>query len=105
MKLNKSTVDAIPLTEKGQLIYRDSDLTGFAVRATNKSKVYIVERRSSGKLYRVTIGKTNEITVVEAKKKAQQILADISNGNYIKEKNTNNDPTLNDAFELYLKQR
>ncbi|WP_414659245.1 tyrosine-type recombinase/integrase [Acinetobacter courvalinii] len=106
MKLNKSTVDAIPLTEKGQLIYRDSDLTGFAVRATNKSKVYIVERRAAGKLYRVTIGKTNEITVVEAKKKAQKILADISNGEYIKDKNKNTDqPTLKDAFELYLKHR
>lgn len=106
MKLNKSTVDAIPLTEKGQLIYRDSDLTGFAVRATNKSKVYIAERRSNGKLYRVTIGKTNEITVAEAKKKAQKILADISNGNYVKEENKKNDqPTLQDAFDLYLKQR
>ncbi|MBD0183414.1 hypothetical protein IAF18_17915 [Acinetobacter baumannii] len=30
MKLNKSTVDAIPLTEKGQKIYRDAELIGFA---------------------------------------------------------------------------
>lgn len=38
MKLNKTNVDAIALTEKGQAIYRDSDLIGFAVRATTKSK-------------------------------------------------------------------
>lgn len=69
MKLNKSNVDAIVLTEKGQAIHRDSDLIGFAVRATTKSKSYIVERRHEGKLYRVTIGKTNEITPVEAKKR------------------------------------
>ncbi|MFY0080388.1 integrase, partial [Acinetobacter baumannii] len=45
MKLNKSTVDAIPFTEKGQKIYRDAELIGFAVRVTNTSKTYIVERR------------------------------------------------------------
>ena len=48
MKLNKTNVDAIALTEKGQAIYRDSDLIGFAVRATTKSKSYIVERRHAG---------------------------------------------------------
>ncbi len=105
MKLNKSNVDAIVLTEKGQAIHRDSDLIGFAVRATTKSKSYIVERRHEGKLYRVTIGKTNEITPVEAKKKAQTILADIANGEYEKKKESSNDVTLEQAFDLYLKQR
>lgn len=106
MKLNKSNVDSIVLTEKGQTIYRDSDLIGFAVRATTKSKVYIVERRSAGKLYRVTIGRTNEITFSEAKKKAQTILAEISNGMYQKNKEQDeNNPTLQQAFDLYLKHR
>ena len=105
MKLNKSNVDAIVLTEKGQAIHRDSDLIGFAVRATTKSKSYIVERRHEGKLYRVTIGKTNEITPVEAKKKAQTILADIANGEYEKKKESSNEVTLEQAFDLYLKQR
>ena len=106
MKLNKSNVDAIALTEKGQAIYRDTDLIGFAVRATTKSKVYIVERRNAGKLYRVTLGKTNEITVAEARKKAQTILAEIANGTYEKKKYTKEDnPTLSQAFELYLKHR
>lgn len=105
MKLNKSNVDAIALTEKGQAIHRDSDLIGFAVRATTKSKSYIVERRNEGKLYRVTIGKTNEITPVEARKKAQTILADIANGEYEKKKESSNEITLEQAFDLYLKQR
>lgn len=106
MKLNKSNVDAIALAEKGQAIYRDSDLIGFAVRATTKSKSYIVERRHEGKLFRVTLGKTNEITPVEARKKAQAILSDISNGIYEKKKNAlNGAMTLEQAFELYLSQR
>lgn len=106
MKLNKSNVDAIALTEKGQVIYRDSDLIGFAVRATVKSKSYIVERRHEGKLFRVTIGKTNEITPVEARKKAQSILADISNGVFEKKKDAlTGEMTVEQAFNLYLKQR
>lgn len=106
MKLNKSNVDAIALTEKGQVIYRDSDLIGFAVRATVKSKSYIVERRHEGKLFRVTIGKTNEITPVEARKKAQSILSDISNGVYEKKKDAlSGEMTVEQAFTLYLKQR
>ena len=106
MKLNKSNVDAIALAEKGQAIYRDSDLIGFAVRATTKSKVYIVERRNEGKLYRVTIGKTNVITFSEAKKQAQTILAEISNGQYAAKKNLKeNNPTLGQALDLYLSQR
>ncbi|OUY09571.1 hypothetical protein CAP42_10885 [Acinetobacter indicus] len=106
MKLNKTNVDAIALTEKGQAIYRDSDLIGFAVRATTKSKSYIVERRHAGKLFRVTLGKTNEITPAEARKKAQSILADIANGIFEKKKDVlNNEITLSQAFDLYLKQR
>lgn len=47
MKFNKTNIDAIQLTEQGQVIYRDSDLIGFAVRATTKSKAYIVEKEDT----------------------------------------------------------
>ncbi|MFJ1518504.1 tyrosine-type recombinase/integrase [Acinetobacter sp. ABJ_C1_1] len=106
MKLNKTNVDAIPLAESGQKIYRDSDLIGFAVRATTKSKVFIVERRSEGKLYRITIGKTNEFSVAEARKQAQVLLAEIATGKY-KAKNEipKSNPTFQEAFELYLKHK
>lgn len=106
MKLNKSTVDSIPLVASGQKIYRDSDLIGFAVRATTKSKVYIVERRADGRLYRITIGKTNEIAAAEARKQAQVLLAQIASGEYQKQKTAiNNNPTFQQAFDLYLKHR
>ncbi|WP_153887046.1 Arm DNA-binding domain-containing protein, partial [Acinetobacter baumannii] len=106
MKLNKTNVDAIPLTESGQKIYRDSDLIGFAVRATTKSKVFIVERRNEGKLYRITIGKTNEFSVAEARKQAQVLLAEIATGKYkVKSEPAKNSPTFQEAFELYLKHK
>ncbi len=107
MKLNKSNVDAIPLTDKGQKIYRDSELIGFAVRATNKSKTYIVERRHEGELFRVTIGKTTDIPATTARAKAQMILAQISNNEYRKPLEIKNhfDPlniTVNEALQNYI---
>lgn len=106
MKLNKSNVDALALTEKGQVLCRDSDLIGFAVRVTTKSKTYIVNRRYKGELFRIVIGKTNEITPAEARKKAQTILAEISNGTYSKEKQVLNSlMTFAQAFDVYLSQR
>lgn len=54
------------------------------MKVSTKSKSYIVERRHEGKLYRVAIGMTSEITSAEVPKKTQTILADISNGVYEK---------------------
>ncbi|WP_179995564.1 integrase family protein [Acinetobacter sp. YH16053] len=107
MKLNKSNVDAIPLTTSGQKIYRDSELIGFAVRATTKSKSYIIERRNAGELYRVVLGKTNEISTLPARAKAQTILAKIANGEYVKpsKKQVVNNPldiTVQEALDIYL---
>lgn len=109
MKLNKSNVDAIPLTDSGQKIYRDSELIGFAVRATSKSKSYIIERRHLGELHRVTISKTNEISAVAARAKAQMILAQIANGEYVKpnKQNLANNPldlTVGEALEIYIQR-
>lgn len=109
MKLNKSNVDAIPLTESGQKIYRDSELIGFGVRATNKSKSYIIERRHAGELFRVVLGKTNELSALAARAKAQMILAKIANGEYVrpgKAKEINNalDLTVQDALDIYLRK-
>ncbi len=107
MKLNKSNVDAIPLTDKGQKIYRDSELIGFAVRVTNKSKTYIVEHRHEGELFRVTICNTTDIPATNARAKAQMILAKISNNEYEKPtrlKSVSNplDITVNEALQIYI---
>ena len=107
MKLNKSIVDGIPLTEKGQKMYRDGDLIGFAVRVTNKSKTYIIERRYKGELFRVTIGKTTDLPFTNARAKAQMILAKIANGEYKKEIKFVDvldplDITVSDALKIYL---
>ena len=108
MKLNKSNVDAIALADKGQVIYRDSELIGFAVRSTTKSKTYIVERRYKGELFRVVIAKTAELSALAARAKAQMLLAQIANGEYIKPIKggaTLNNPldiTVGEALQIYI---
>lgn len=107
MKLNKSNVDAIPLEEKGQKIYRDSELTGFAVRVTTKSKSYIIDRKHGGTLYRIVIGKTTDMPAVQARHKAQRILGQIVNGEYQKvalpEGAINPlDITIDQALQIYI---
>ncbi|MEC7121030.1 MAG: integrase family protein [Pseudomonadota bacterium] len=110
-KINKSFVDQLEFVESGQKIIRDSDLTGFAIRLTVKSKVYVVERRKSGKLHRVVLGRHTDITAAEARAKAQQILADIASGRFnqvadapaqVEQKSY---PTLGESLALYLKEK
>ena len=62
MKLTKSKVEEIPLQEKGQRLYFDSQLKGFGVCVGKKSKTYIVQRDVDGKTVRVTIGRHGVFT-------------------------------------------
>lgn len=48
-KLTKEFIESeIQLPVAGQVFYRDDDISGFAVRATPKSKSYILEKRVNG---------------------------------------------------------
>lgn len=107
IKISKQTVDDLPLAEKGQIIYRDSDLRGFAVRVTTKSKTYIIDRRHNNQLYREILGRVNEMPAATARKKAQVILAQISNDEWTKagKKKDADDPlqiTVDQALQIYL---
>lgn len=109
-KINKSFVDQLEFVESGQKIIRDSELTGFAIRVTVKSKAYIVERRKDGKLHRIVIGRHTDITAAEARVKAQQILADIGSGRHQAEAVPVDVvetcyPTLGESLELYLREK
>jgi integrase len=110
-KINKSFVDQLEFVESGQKIIRDSDLTGFAIRVTVKSKAYVVERRKDGKLHRIVIGRHTDITAAEARAKAQQILAEIGSGRFHQAENLPVEvvetryPTLGESLELYIKEK
>ena len=79
-KLIKTFIDSIPLAEKGQVFYRDSELKGFGLRVGLTSKVYIAETKVNGKVVRVTIGKHGVFTAEEARAEAREMLLMMSRG-------------------------
>lgn len=81
MKIAKGTVGKIPLPLKGQTFYRDNELKGFGVYAGKTAKTYFVEKWMNGKAIRVTIEKHGPITAEQARKKAQELLGQMSVGN------------------------
>lgn len=84
---------------KGQAIYRDSDLIGFAVWATTKGKSHFVERWHAQKSFCVAICKTKEITPAEARKGSFYFGRHFQWG--LKKKDVLNDEmTLSQAFDL-----
>ncbi|MGD9841747.1 MAG: tyrosine-type recombinase/integrase [Steroidobacteraceae bacterium] len=81
LKLTKSVVDALPSPVKGQAIYRDSDLTGLALRITSGgAKTFVVEKRINGHTRRIKLGRLGDLTPELARRKAQQILGEIAMG-------------------------
>ena len=107
-KLIKTFIDSIPLAEKGQVFYRDSDLKGFGLRVGLTSKVYIAETKVNGKVVRVTIGKHGVFTAEQARGEAREILLMMSRGvnpnDAAKEKKVRG-VTLEQAFTDFLDAR
>ena len=64
----KTAVDEIPHPEKGQLVYWDTELTGFGVLAGARQKTFVLERRINGKPRRVTLGRVGQITLQKARR-------------------------------------
>jgi integrase len=107
-RINQEFLDTHALMPpSGQVIYRDEDLAGFAVRVTPNSKSFIVEKRVNGNNRRVTIGKCDKITVEFARKMASKILGDMANGidPVTGRKGKSCDATLRQVFEKYLAVR
>lgn len=95
---------------QGQRFIRDVALPGFALRITSQgTKAFIVEKRSRGKLIRRTLGKSHELTVTQARSKAQALIGRIAEG---KDLDLANDPAhaekswhLEDVFANFLDTR
>jgi len=41
LRLTRRTIDELPFSESGQVLYRDTMLTGFGLRVGSRSKVLI----------------------------------------------------------------
>jgi hypothetical protein len=78
--LTQRIIDTTKHPEQGQVIYRDSELTGFAMRVTPGAKSYIVESRVNGVKRRFTIGRCDLMSLEDARKRARELLAGMTAG-------------------------
>lgn len=102
LKLTKTVVESLQYARAGQILYFDTELTGFGLRVGRKSKVYIAEARLRGKTTRVKIGLHGRLTTEEARKEAKIILGGLQQGhnpNDVKRRDRASTVTLSEAFE------
>lgn len=107
IKIIKSNVDKIPLPDKA-VFYRDTDLTGFGIRANPTKLVYIVEAKVNGRTIRKNIAEVGKLTPDEARKEAKKLLGEMAKGIDInlKEKRAKvQNITLQQAYAAYKDTR
>jgi integrase len=107
-KLTKSTIDRIPLAQKGQVFYWDTDVAGFGLRVGTQTKAYFAEGRVDGKTVRYTIGKHGVFTAEQARAEAKEKLVLMAKGinpNDDKAQKKAKGVTLREAFDEFLESR
>ena len=84
IKLTKSVIEALPIPETKQAIYRDATLPGLALRVTRGGvKTFVIEKHIKDRIRRITLGRFGHLTPDLARKKAQGLLADIAMGSMV----------------------
>jgi len=78
--LTKNYADKISAPDTGYKIHWDTEPKGFGLRVTKTRKVFIAQGRVKGKAVAVSIGAFGTWTVAQARKKAREMLVDMSNG-------------------------
>lgn len=108
LRLTRRTVDEIPFAQSGQVLYRDTLLSGFGLRVGSKSKVFFVEGQVQRRTRRVTIGRADVFAPDIARKKALSVLSEMAEGrnpNEEKRKQATTSLTLAEAFESFFEAR
>ena len=113
MRLNKTEIESLPTPAEGFALHWDDELRGFGVRVTAKGTIsYIVQRRSNGKEYRVTLGQHGEpkegrLTPAAARKKALSQIGQMINGDWGADQKRQEalSVTLSDVVESYVENR
>lgn len=76
LKLTAETVKRLPFAHRDatgrvvQVVYRDTELSGFGVRVGEQAKSYFVQKRIGDRVIRVTLGTHGQITADQARKEA-----------------------------------
>lgn len=80
-KLTKRVVDAAPIPASGESLIFDDEIPGFGLRVfPSGRKSYLIQYRSGGRTRRVSLGVHGVLTPEEARKRARELLADVSRG-------------------------
>lgn len=80
LRLTRRTIDDIPFSASGQILYRDTLLSGFGLRVGSRSKVYFAEGQVNRDTRRVTIGRADLFAPEVARKKALALLGKMAEG-------------------------
>ena len=95
--------------EKGQVWVRDTEVSGFAVRITNKGiKSFVFEKRPKGgaQVKQITIGRCGEWSVEQARDAARKLAVEFSDPNYLqKQSEAKARKSFSDAFEQYAETK
>jgi len=109
VRLTQAIILKTPTPERDQIFLRDNELKGFGVRISYQgTRSYILEKRIEGRVKRITLGHVGELTLPQARQKAQQTLGKIAmGGNPVADTHRARLQaiTLDECFEDYLKSR
>lgn len=86
-KLNQRYVDGLPLESSHQKIYFDDAVKGFGVCVGKTTKSYIVQREINHRSVRVTIARTHEMTVSNARAEASRLILSMRGGDNPNQRN------------------
>ena len=68
IKITKSNVDKMHLNAgQSQVLFFDSDMKGFGILVSQKTKTYVAQRDVKGKSVRVTLGRHGVLTTPQAR--------------------------------------
>ncbi len=103
-KFSKPTLEALPLPEPGKKVrYRDTKVNGLAVLVTgNGSKAFYLYRRYQGKLYEKQIGTCDDLSVEQARRKAEEWIGQLTRGQEPGQVKRKKDPTFAELFEWFM---
>lgn len=104
LHFTKRAIDALPHTERGQKLYRDTTLRGLGVRVGSNSKVFFVEGQVNRRTRRITLGRADVLSVDEARRRSLAALSEMASGvdpNQEKRRVALESVTLDQAFERF----
>lgn len=105
----KPALERLPMPEAGQRVtYHDTKTPGLTLRVTSAgAKSYCVQKRISGRVERITLGKFPGMTIEQARTAATKVLGTVAAGDNPAEvkRGKRQEMTLNDLFKEYMSRR